>query len=123
MAYEVVKELKCIKNERKDEKGYVLLTVGEIYESACSNSTINSNSFMVFDDEGDLYSFSKEYFEIIKTETIENTGWTIKCRDCCKEFSLEELIKNNNICSKCGQIFKINQNKLINKKGFDDYFK
>ena len=105
MAFEVVKKLKCITNERKDGRGYVLLTVGEIYESACANSAVDSEHFMVFDDEGNLYNFNKDYFEVVITETVENTGWIIKCKDCCKEMSIEEIFKNDKICPRCGQKF------------------
>lgn len=112
MAYKIVTELECLKNKKKkknkNEYEYVNLTVGEIYESVCSNSPVDSDHFMVFDDDGDLRNFSKEYFEIAKTKVLENTGWIIKCKDCCHEISLKKLQENNNVCPVCGQKFNIN---------------
>lgn len=98
MAYEIVKELKCISNISG-------LTKGEIYESASSNSSIDAESFLVFNNEGDLGKYNRENFEITKTSTRDKTGWIIKCNDCCKEVTSWQLANNNNKCIRCGQKF------------------
>lgn len=107
MGYTIVKTLRCITNELLDDKGYVKLTVGDIYDSVYCNSTPTSNVFGAFNDEGDLQQYDKRYFEVVTTNIKENTGWEIKCKDCYTEIPLNILIKNNFKCHKCGQKFSI----------------
>jgi ribosomal protein S8 len=106
MAYEIVTKLKCITNEMLDDKGYVRLTVGETYDSAYCNSTTNSVTFGVYDDEGYLGSFSERYFTIEETKTRENLGWEIECQDCYKKVSIKQLEENDYKCPRCDQKFK-----------------
>lgn len=113
MAYEIVKKLECITNKTLDGKEIVNLTIGEIYDSAYSNSTPNSEVFGVFNDEGILQEFSKRFFKIKEIITRENTGWKIECKDCCKNITLNELIENNYRCPRCNQEFKINKKEVI----------
>lgn len=108
MAYEAVKKLKCITNVKYDHSGKVDLRIGEVYESACSNSSFNDESFLVWDENGELQRFNKRFFEITETEVRENSGWIIKCNDCKKELMFEELAKNDFKCPKCGQLLQIN---------------
>jgi hypothetical protein len=106
MAYEVVKKLRCITNEMLDGKGYVFLTVGEVYDSAYSNSAPHSEMFGVYDDEGYLGSFSKRYFTIEETDIRKDNGWEIECKDCYMKVSVKQLEQNNYKCPRCGQEFK-----------------
>lgn len=105
MAYEIVKTLKCIDNKLSDNVRKANLTIGEIYDSAFANSPPDSDSFGVYDDNGELYSFNKRYFEIASTANRENTGWNIQCDDCGKKVSIKELIENNYKCPICNQEF------------------
>lgn len=107
MSFEIVKELKCINNKVKENEDNFSLTIGGIYESVCVNSTIDSKYFMVFDDKGNLCKCGRDNFEIISIKENKNTGWIIKCNDCCKEMSINELLKNNNFCPRCGQKFNL----------------
>ena len=107
MAYQIVKTLKCITNKELDNKGIVELTVGNIYDSAYSNSTIDSDVFGVYNDSGLLTEFNKKYFKVYETNTRVDNGWEITCNDCFKTSSIKDLIKNNYKCPKCGQKFQI----------------
>ncbi|GCD11744.1 hypothetical protein [Clostridium tagluense] len=113
MAYEIVKRLKCITNKKLNNEGLVVLTVGEIYDSAYSNSTPSSESFGAFNDDGELQNFNKRYFEVYDIYIKENTGWEIKCNDCYRGLSVKDLIKNNYKCPRCGQVF-LTKEELVN---------
>lgn len=103
--FEVIDEVKCI-NNINNNGDKVPLTINATYKEVCSNTTKENDTYMVFDDNGELCKFNKKYFEVTKTTVRNNTGWTIKCLDCKSELSLTEIVNNNNKCPKCGQIFK-----------------
>ena len=65
MSYEIVKELKCIRNTNSKGENFPL-TVGKHYCSLASNASINSEFFTVFDDYGNLSSYDAQFFEIVK---------------------------------------------------------
>lgn len=107
MAYVIVKTLKCITNKKLDNDETVNLTIGRIYQSTYSNSTPESKSFGLFDDNGTFTEFNKRFFKVYETYTRNDTGWEIHCKDCRTELNIEDIKKNDYKCPKCGQAFNI----------------
>lgn len=101
MAYEIVREIKCIKNVDKDGVNIDGISVGTVYDQIFCNASVNNKLFGIFNDYSQFQEVDSELFEVLKTKVRENTGWEIKCLDCSSNLTVEEFKKGE--CPKCGQ--------------------
>lgn len=63
-------KVKCVRSSPDEGGRYLAITVGEIYEVYGEEnvSSINDDFLLIWDDEGDIFNYRKEVFEIMEEE-------------------------------------------------------
>ena len=104
--YKIPKIVKCITN--KNKKGeHLPLIINKEYKVILDEKDMNS--FMLIGEDKEVCYYKKDYFEVVKYETKNNTGFSISvcCNDCncVSEVKHIEELKNYK-CWNCGQELK-----------------